>query len=90
MGVTPILFRRAAYYLCLGEGEYIPEHPHFDKVVVRRIYDITQNPIDEDEWGLGMRVDFYLRGRITRWVEFGCRTIGAGGDDILRKVEDNG
>jgi hypothetical protein len=89
MGVTPITLKRAAYYLCLGEGEYYPDHPHFDKVVVSKLYDITQSPLTEDEWSLGMRVDFYSAGRITRWIEFGCRTIGAGGDDILRKVDEN-
>ena len=91
MGVTPILLKRAGYYLCLGEGEYYPNHPHFDKVTVTRVYDIMPNPINENEWGLGLRVSFFKEDREIRWVEFGCRTVGVGGDDILRKVEaDNG
>jgi hypothetical protein len=91
IGVTPILLRRAGYYLSLGVGEYFPTHPHFDKVTVATLYDIMPNPINETEWGLGMRVSFFKHERLVRWVEFGCRTVGAGGDDILRKVdEENG
>lgn len=86
MGITPIFLRRAAYYLSLGEGEYFPEHPHYDKIVVDKIYDFTQNPVNEDDWGLGLRVSFYKEGHRVRWVEFGCHIVGAGGDDVLREV----
>lgn len=85
-GITPIVIRRAAYYLSLGEGEYFPEHPHYDKVTVERTYDITQNPLDELEWSMGMIVNFHKDGRRVRWIEFGCRLIGAGGDPIVQEV----
>lgn len=89
IGVTPILLKRASYYLCLGVGEYFPSHPHYDKVTVSRIYDIMPNPLNDGEWGLGLRVSFYKTERLVRWIEFGCRTVGAGGDDILRKVDED-
>jgi hypothetical protein len=87
IGITPILLRRAAYYLTLGEGVYLPEHPHFDKVVVDKIYDLKQNPINENEWGLGLKVAFYQGNHCVRWVEFSCRTVGVGGDEIIKKAE---
>jgi hypothetical protein len=89
IGITPILLRRAAYYVTLGEGTYFPDHPHFDKVVVERLYDFKQNPLDPIEWSLGLTVAFFYKGRRVRWVEFGCRTIGAGGDDIMRVENPN-
>jgi len=85
-GITPIVIRRAAYYLSLGEGEYTPSHPHYDKVVVSKTYDITQNPLDHLEWSMGMIVSFYKDDRRIRWIEFGCRLTGAGGDSILQEV----
>jgi hypothetical protein len=86
MGITPILLRRASYYIRLGEGEYEPIHPHYDKVIVDKIYDLTQNPLDKNQWGMGLRVSFYSKGRRIRWIEFGCNVVGAGGDDLLREV----
>ena len=90
IGITPILLRRAAHYLALGKGTYYPDHPHFDRVEVSELYEFKQNPQDTTEWSLGLVVSFFKEGRRTRWVEFGCRTIGAGGDDILRIEENNG
>lgn len=89
IGITPILIRRAAYYLKLGEGEYQPNHPHYDKVVVSTSYELAQNPDRPEEWSQGALVAFYKDGRRIRWIEFGCRVVGAGGDPILRKVDDS-
>lgn len=89
IGITPILIKRAAYYLALGIGEYYPEHPHFDKVIVSTLYDVMPNPENSTEWSTGMRVEFYQRERCTRWIEFGCRLTGAGGDPIMKKVESD-
>jgi hypothetical protein len=88
IGITPILIRRAAYYLQLGVGEYTPDHPHFDRVVVSKLYDIQQ-PDDSVEWALGLIVSFFKNGRRIRWVDFSCRIAGAGGDQILREVQNN-
>jgi len=87
IGITPIMLRRAAYYVQLGEGEYYPEHPHYDKVMVTKLYDFMQNPMNESEWGFGLKVSFYKDKRCVRWVEFSCRTTGVGGDEILKKAE---
>lgn len=87
-GITPILLKRAAYYLQLGVGEYFPEHPHFDRVVVSTNYDIQENPEDPFEWGLGLKVSFFRGEHCTRWIDFGCRTTGAGGDVIMHEVID--
>jgi hypothetical protein len=84
IGITPIVMRRAAYYLSLGVGEYFPKHPHHDKVVVEKTYELIQNPTNEFEWATGMKVSFFQEGHLTRWVEFSCRTTGAGGDAILK------
>ncbi len=89
IGVTPILMKRAAYYLSLGLGEYLPNHPHYDRVVVEKLYDIMQNPDSPLEWSTGIVVSFYKEGRKIRWVDFGCRVTGAGGDTILRKVSES-
>jgi len=89
IGITPIVIRRAAYYAQLGVGEYCPDHPHFDTVLVTKLYDVTQNPTDTLEWAFGLRVSFLKNGSVTRWVEFSGRLVGAGGDDILRKVDDD-
>ncbi len=86
-GITPIVIRRAAYYASLGVGIYFPVHPHYERVTVETLYEVTPNPKDAAEWAFGIRVNFILSGRVTRWVEFSSRLVGAGGDDILRKVE---
>lgn len=86
LGITPILIKRAAYYLSLGIGEYTPDHPHFDKVVVSKLYDIVNNPENPFEWSMGIVVAFYKDGRKIRWIDFGARVTGAGGDPILREV----
>jgi len=89
MGITPITLRRAGYYLSLGTGVYYPDHPHFDQVVVEQTYPVTQHPEVSAEWSQGMQINFYKDGRRVRWVEFGCRLVGAGGDAILHEVIDN-
>ncbi len=80
--------RRAAYYLTLGIGEYFPGHPHYDRVTVEQLYELTQHPENDMEWSVGLAVNFFKNKRRIRWIEFGCRTTGAGGDPILREVTD--
>ena len=89
IGVTPILIKRAAYYVALGLGEYVPNHPHYDRVVVSKIYDVAPNPDNPFEWSLGLVVTFYKDNRRVRWVDFSCRLTGAGGDTILKEVLNN-
>jgi len=88
IGVTPILLRRAAYYLTLGVGEHeIKGESLYDTAKVEVSYPLTQNPESELEWSQGIKVSFYKSGRCIRWVEFGCRTVGAGGDPIIKEVK---
>ena len=89
LGITPIVIKRAAYYLSLGIGEYFPTHPHYDKVTVEKIYDIMNNPLNPAEWSMGIVVSFYNEKRRVRWIDFGCRITGVGGDALLKKVVDN-
>lgn len=89
IGITPIIVRRAAYYLQLGVGQYYPTHPHYDEVRVEPSYPLVQNQERPEEWSQGLQVSFYHSGRRVRWVEFGCRVVGAGGDPILAEVKDD-
>lgn len=90
IGITPIILKRAGYYLSLGVGVYHPNHPHFDKVVVSSTYSLTANPENDLEWSQGALVAFYKDDRRVRWVDFGCRVTGVGGDSIIREVREDG
>ena len=90
IGITPIVLKRAGYYLALGLGEYFPTHPHYDRVLVEQTYDMRPNPDNDAEWSQGFTVSFYKNDRRIRWIDFGCRMTGAGGDTILREVEIDG
>jgi hypothetical protein len=86
LGLTPMLKRRAFNYLLKGMGEHESDHPAYDKVVVKSLYD-WQTPGDENLPSQGGAVvEFHKGGKRVRWVEFGCRVIGGGGDPIVREV----
>lgn len=90
IGLTPVIKRVAYYYLRLGEGEYVPDggkHPHYNKIVVRELYEFKENPVVEGEHSGGMVVEFYKDDRRIRWVEFRCQVIGGGGDAIIKRVK---
>ena len=81
-----MLKRRAFHYLLQGLGRHASDHPAYDEVVVRPLYD-WQAPHDEAIPGQGgIAVEFHKDGKRVRWVEFGCRVIGGGGDAIVREV----
>lgn len=86
LGLTPMLKRRAFHYLLRGAGSYESDHPAYDKVVVKSLYD-WQTPADDalPSQG-GVVVEFHKDGKRVRWVEFGCRVIGGGGQPIVREV----
>lgn len=86
LGLTPILKRLAFFYLKKGEGSHAIDHPVFDEVVVRELYE-WHTPDDKKipPQG-GMVVEFHRLGQKVRWVEFGCRYIGGGGEPIIREV----
>lgn len=86
LGLTPVFKRLAFSFLQRGLGEYAIEHPQYDKVIVRSLYD-WQSPVDENIPSQGgVVVEFFRAGKRVRWVEFGCRVIGGGGEPIVREV----
>lgn len=90
IGLTPMIKRIAYYYLRLGEGIYAPDggnHPHYNRVVVRELYDFRENPKVEGEHAGGMIVEFFKDDRRIRWVDFRCQVIGGGGEAIIKRVK---
>ena len=86
LGLTPVLKRLAWYYVKRGAGSHAIEHPVYDEVIVRELYD-WNTPNDEKlpPQG-GIVVEFMRLGERMRWVEFGCRCIGGGGAPIMRET----
>jgi hypothetical protein len=90
IGLTPVIKRIAYHYLRLGVGSYIPDggnHPHYDKIIVRELYDFKENPQVEGEHAGGIIVEFFKDGRRARWVDFRCQVTGGGGEVIIRRVK---
>ena len=89
LGLTPAFKRIAYHYLKKGIGEYAPDaapHPHYDKVVVRELYEFRVNPHDDTSYAGGVTVEFLREGRRVRWVEFRCSPVGGGGAPVIRAV----
>lgn len=87
IGLTPLTKRLAHYYLRLGEGDYYPVHPHYDRVTVRELYEFQENPQIEGEHAGGTLVEFFKDGHRVRWVEFRCQVVGGGGESVLKRVK---
>jgi len=87
LGLTPVIKRIAHYYLCLGFGEYKPQHPHYDRIVVRFLYDFAENPLVPGEHAGGTVVEFFLGDVRVKWVEFRCQVVGGGGKPIVQAVD---
>ena len=83
LGTTPILQRLAYSFLCRGLGLYPTKHGEYDTVIVRELYPWTQNPTASDEYGGGIVVEFYSCSKKKRYVEFGVRRVGGGGEDAV-------
>lgn len=84
LGLTPVLKRLAWFYLKKGLGSHAIEHPQYDEVIVRELYDWTV-PTDVPPQG-GIVVEFMWLGKRVRWVEFGCHYIGGGGPELMSEV----
>lgn len=86
LGLTPVLKRLAWHYLQKGIGSHAIEHHVYDEVIVKQLYD-WHAPENRDlpEQG-GMVVAFMRVGERVRWVEFGVRFTGGGGESIIREV----
>lgn len=88
LGLNPAFLRIAFYYVRLGEGEYTPKnHPHYDRVVVRELYEFGENPTTVGEYAGGMVVEFFHESRRVKFVEFRCQVVGGGGDPIIHAVD---
>ena len=90
LGLNPAFQRIAYYYLRLGDGVYTPDggnHPHYDKVVVRELYEFKENPRVEGERSGGIIVEFFKDEQRIRWVEFRCQVVGGGGEPIIKRVK---
>lgn len=88
LGLNPAFLRIAYYYLRLGEGAYTPEnHPHYDKVLVRELYEFSENPTVPGEYAGGVVIEFFKDGRRLRFVEFRTQIVGGGGDSIIHSVD---
>jgi hypothetical protein len=84
LGLTSALRRVAWAYLRRGEGTYSTDLLGYDRVIVRELYAL-QSPDGAPPQG-GMVVEFWRDGRRVRWLDFGVRVTGGGGDPILREV----
>ena len=79
--------RIAFYYLCLGYGTYRPKnHPHYDRVVVRELYEFMENPMIPGEYAGGAVVAFLQGVRVVKYVEFRCQVVGGGGESIAQPL----
>jgi len=88
LGLTPILKRVAHYYLKLGFGTYHPaNHPHYDTVVVRELYEFGENPRVPGEFAGGTVVEFYRKNAKVKWVEFRCQVVGGGGEAVIKRIK---
>jgi hypothetical protein len=87
LGLTPIVKRIAFYYLSLGYGTYHPEnHPHFDTVIVRELYEFMENPSVPGEHAGGTIVEFFSSGQRVKYVEFRCQVVGGGGESVAQPL----
>lgn len=86
IGLTPAFKRIAYYYVKLGYGEYKPaNHPHYNRVVVRELYDFKEG--SDEEYAGGIIVEFYRDDHRVKWVEFRCQAVGGGGQDTIKRVK---
>jgi hypothetical protein len=87
LGLTNVFKRLAFSFLCKGLGKHSITHDVYDMVEVSELYPWMPNPEQNDEYGAGVRVAFYRKGERLRWVEFGIRHVGGGGDPAVFLVK---
>lgn len=92
-GLTPTLKHYAFQCLAKGVGVHpVTDHPAYDMAVVRTLYDFTMpedlpDGVPEEVPAQGaFAVELWKGGKRVRWVEFGVRCIGGGGEPILHEV----
>jgi hypothetical protein len=89
LGLTPAFQRIAYYYLRLGEGVYTPNdgHPHYNKIIVRELYEFRENSLTPGERSGGLIVEFFKNNRRIRWLEFRCQVVGGGGEPLIKRIK---
>lgn len=87
LGLTNIFKRLAYSFIAKGFGYHSIEHDVYDAVEVSELYPWQTNPERTDDYGAGIRVTFYRKGKRIRWAEFGIRFAGGGGDEAIFKVD---
>ena len=96
-GLTPTLKHFAFQYLAQGVGVHrVTDHPAYDTAIVRTLYDFTVPEDLPEDLPEGVPdsvpaqgafvVELWKAGKRIRWVEFGVRCIGGGGEPILREL----
>jgi hypothetical protein len=88
LGLTNIVKRLAYHYLVKGVGVYPLDDPFYDQIVVRELYPWMPNPENQNEYGGGVVVELFKDNRRVRFVEFGIRFTGGGGDIAIRLLEE--
>jgi len=88
LGLTPILKRLAYFFLTKGFGRHETDHPDYDVIEVEQLYPWEPNPQNEkgDEYGAGIRVNFYRKGQRIRFFEFSVRFSGGGGEEMIKRI----
>ncbi|MGD9209733.1 MAG: hypothetical protein PVI90_03105 [Desulfobacteraceae bacterium] len=73
----------------LGEGVYTPndDHPHYNKIIVRELYEFQENPLTLGERSGGLIVEFFRDNRRIRWLEFRCQVVGGGGEPLIKRIK---
>lgn len=87
LGLTNVLKRLAYSFLCEGFGRRKIDHNLYDEVEVSELYPWKANPECTDEHGAGIKVTFFRDGKRIRWVEFGVRFAGGGGDESIFRIK---
>lgn len=91
LGLSNILKRLAYHYVLKGVGVYPISNPQYDKVEVKELYGWRANPEVElempAEYGAGLVVNFFKNNRRVRYVEFGVRYVGGGGDEAIKLLK---
>lgn len=87
LGLSNILKRLAYYYVLKGIGTHPIDNPQYDKVEVKELYGWQPNPEAEEEYGAGLVVNFLKNNKRIRYVEFGVRYVGGGGDEAIKLLK---
>lgn len=85
LGLQPSVKRLAFEAMLKGVGTHPLDHPEYDQAVVKQLYAWRTSPDEDAVPSQGaVTVELFRAGRRVRWIEFGCRAIGGGGEPIVK------